>query len=54
MVDRSHKGVGRPLNCWSSSCPIKFSNFLGMPIEGFKGEILKLLKRMKMRKRQKG
>ena len=40
--------------CWHSSSLAKFSRYLGMPTEGFKGEILLLLKRMKERKLQKG
>ena len=40
--------------CWHSSSLAKFSRYLGMPIEGFEGEILLLLKRMKERKLQKG
>ncbi|RVW92299.1 hypothetical protein CK203_032483 [Vitis vinifera] len=32
---------------WSSSCLAKFSRCLGMPTEGFKEEILYLLRRMK-------
>ena len=44
--------VGEP--CWHSSCLAKFSRCLGMPTEGFEGEILFLLKRMKERKLQKG
>lgn len=39
--------VGGVSDYWSSSCLAKFSNLLGMLIEGFEGEILKLLKRMK-------
>ena len=39
---------------WSSSCLAKFSHCIGMPTEGFEGEILTLLKRMKERKYQKG
>ncbi|RVW28024.1 hypothetical protein CK203_111270 [Vitis vinifera] len=39
---------------WSSSCLAKFSRCIGMLTEGFKGEILTLLKRMKERKDQKG
>ena len=35
---------------WSSSCLAKFSRCIGMLTEGFKGEILILLKRMKERK----
>ena len=44
--------VGEP--CWQSSCLAKFSRCLGMPTEGFEGEILFLLKRMKEMKIQKG
>ncbi|RVW28386.1 hypothetical protein CK203_109067 [Vitis vinifera] len=44
--------VGEP--CWQSSCLARFSRCLGMPTEGFEGEILLLLKRMKERKLQKG
>ena len=44
--------AGEP--CWQSSCLAKFSRCLGMPTEGFEGEILFLLKRMKERKLQKG
>ena len=43
--------------CWQSSYSsslAKFSRYLGMPTEGFEGEILFLLKRMKERKIQKG
>ncbi|RVW31827.1 putative ribonuclease H protein [Vitis vinifera] len=40
--------------CWQSSSLAKFSRYLGMPTEGFEGEILFLLKRMKERKLQKG
>ena len=40
--------------CWHSSSSAKFSRYLGMPMEGFEGEILFLLKRMKERKLQKG
>ena len=40
--------------CWHSSSLAKFSRYLGMPTEGFEGEILFLLKRMKERKLQKG
>ncbi|RVX00171.1 hypothetical protein CK203_026677 [Vitis vinifera] len=40
--------------CWQSSCLARFSRCLGMPTEGFEGEILLLLKRMKERKFQKG
>ena len=40
--------------CWHSSSLAKFSRYLRMPMEGFKGEILFLLKRMKERKLQKG
>ena len=40
--------------CWHSSSLAKFSRYLGMPMEGFEGEILFLLKRMKERKLQKG
>ncbi|RVW17454.1 Transposon TX1 uncharacterized 149 kDa protein [Vitis vinifera] len=40
--------------CWHSSSLAKFSCYLGMPTEGFEGEILFLLKRMKERKLQKG
>ena len=40
--------------CWQSSSLAKFSRYLGMPTEGFEGEILFLLKRMKERKIQKG
>lgn len=47
-VEGRVEGVGRLLDCWSLSCLAKFSNLLGMLIEGFEGEILKLLKRMKM------
>ena len=39
---------------WSSSCLAKFSRCIGMPTEGFKGEILTLLKRLKERKDKKG
>ena len=39
--------------CWQSSCLARFSRCLGMPTEGFEGEILFLLKRMKERKLQK-
>ena len=35
---------------WSSSCLAKFSHCIGMPTEGFEGEILTFLKRMKERK----
>ena len=41
-------------SCWQSSCLAKFSRCLGMPTEGFEGEILFLLKRMKEMKFQKG
>ena len=40
--------------CWQSSSLAKFSRYIGMPTEGFEGEILLLLKRMKERKIQKG
>ena len=40
--------------CWQSSCLARFSRCLGMPTEGFEGEILFLLKRMEERKLQKG
>lgn len=40
--------------CWQSSSLANFSRYLGMPTEGFEGEILFLLKRMKERKIQKG
>ena len=40
--------------CWQSSCLARFSRCLRMPTEGFEGEILLLLKRMKERKLQKG
>ncbi|RVX05984.1 hypothetical protein CK203_018664 [Vitis vinifera] len=40
--------------CWQSSCLARFSRCLGMPTEGFEGEILFPLKRMKERKLQKG
>ncbi|RVX19200.1 hypothetical protein CK203_008571 [Vitis vinifera] len=40
--------------CWQSSSLAKFSRYLGMPTEGFEGEILFLLKRMTERKLQKG
>ena len=40
--------------CWHSSSLAKFSRYLGMPMEGFEGEILFFLKRMKERKLQKG
>ena len=40
--------------CWQSSSLAKFSRYIGMPTEGFEGEILFLLKRMKERKIQKG
>ena len=40
--------------CWHSSSLAKFSCYHGMPTEGFEGEILFLLKRMKERKLQKG
>ncbi|RVW19017.1 hypothetical protein CK203_095026 [Vitis vinifera] len=40
--------------CWHSSSLAKFSHYLGMPMEGFEGEILFLLKRMKEKKLQKG
>lgn len=40
--------------CWSSTCLAKFSHCLGMSIEGFEGEILMLLKKMKERKDEKG
>ena len=36
--------------CWQSSSLAKFSRYIGMPTEGFEGEILLLLKRMKERK----
>ena len=39
--------------CWQSSCLARFSRYLRMPTEGFEGEILLLLKRMKERKLQK-
>ena len=39
---------------WSSSCLTKFSRCLSMPIEGFKEEILYLLKRTKTRIDQRG
>ena len=40
--------------CWQSSSLAKFSRYIGMPTEGFEGEIFLLLKRMKERKIQKG
>ena len=40
--------------CWHSSSLAKFSHYLGMPTEGFEGEILLLLKIMKERKLLKG
>ena len=40
--------------CWQSSSLAKFSRYIGMPTEGFEGEILLLLKRMKERRIQKG
>ncbi|RVW54310.1 hypothetical protein CK203_068498 [Vitis vinifera] len=40
--------------CWQSSSLAKFSRYIGMPTEGFEGEILLLLKRMQERKIQKG
>ena len=40
--------------CWHSSSLAKFSCYHGMPTEGFEGEILFLLKRMKERKLHKG
>ena len=46
--------VGGVSDYWSSSCLAKFSHFLGMLTKGFEGGILKLLKRMKERKGQRG
>ncbi|RVX14550.1 LINE-1 reverse transcriptase-like [Vitis vinifera] len=40
--------------CWQSSCLARFSRCLGMPTEGFEGEILFLLKRMKERNFRRG
>ncbi|RVW15898.1 hypothetical protein CK203_073126 [Vitis vinifera] len=40
--------------CWQSSSLAKFSRYIGMPTEGFEGEILLLLKRMKEKRIQKG
>ena len=40
--------------CWHFGSLDKFSRYLEMPTEGFEGEILFLLKRMKERKLQKG
>ncbi|RVW64332.1 putative ribonuclease H protein [Vitis vinifera] len=50
MEERNEVGE----QCWQSSCLARFSRCLGMPTEGFEGEILLLLKRMKERKLQKG
>ena len=38
---------------WKSSCLTQFSDFLGMPTMGFEEEILALLKKWIMRKKQK-
>ena len=46
MEERNEVGE----QCWQSSCLARFSRCLGMPTEGFEGEILLLLKRMKERK----
>lgn len=46
--------VGGASDSWASSCLAKFGHSLGMPTEGFEGEILKLLKRMEGRKEQNG
>ena len=37
----------------SSNCLAQFSNFLGLPIEGFKGEILTLFRKLKLKKELK-
>ena len=38
------------MESWRYSCLAKFCHCLEMPIEGFEGEILKLLNRMKERR----
>ena len=38
------------MESWRYSCLAKFCHCLGMPTEGFEGEILKLLNRMKERR----
>ena len=45
--------VENDLAPWEESCLAKFSEFLGFPTEGFKGEILELMSRINAR-RQKG
>ena len=50
MEEREEEGEP----CWQSSSLAKFSRYIGIPTEGFEGEILLLLKRMKERKIQKG
>ena len=51
MMEEGDEGGGLS---WQSSCLAKFSRCLGMPTEGFEGEILFLLRRMKERKIRKG
>ena len=41
------KEEGGNLESWKFSCLEKFCHCLGMPTEGFEGEILKLLRRMR-------
>ena len=41
---------GGDVESWRYSCLAKFCHCLGMPTEGFEGEILKLLNRMKERR----
>ena len=51
MMEEGDEGGGLS---WQSSCLAKFSRCLEMPTEGFEGEILFLLRRMKERKIRKG
>lgn len=46
MSSRLLEDVGGESNRWSFSCLAKFRHCLGMLVKGFKGEILKLLKKM--------
>lgn len=46
-------GKGAIQYCWDDSCLEKFSMALGFSTEGFEGEILNLLQRMKNRRDQR-
>ena len=51
--EKAEGGVGIDLVPWEESCLAKFSEFLGLPIEGFKEEILELMTRINSRRQKR-